>query len=173
MPPTSEPKGLKDLIRLLGGLQRMHEQLLELIRDKMDAIRRADIAALRRLAQQEQTVAGRLQAREGLRRQLMDMIGRDMGLSTSAARAMTVSQIASRVPQASRDGLLDVARGLRDVIARVAQANRVAGAVSREILGHLAWVFSSVRPVGEKAVGYSGRGGTVGPAGTRIFETVG
>lgn len=173
MPSTSEPKRLKDLIRLLGGLQRMHEQLLKLVRDKIDAMRRADIAALRTLSQQEQSLAGRLQAREGLRRQLMDTIGKDMGLSASTARAMPVSQIASRVPEASRDRLLDVARGLRDVIAQVAQANRVAGAISREILGHLTWVFSSVRPAGEKAVVYSGRGGTVGPAETRIFETVG
>jgi hypothetical protein len=103
----------------------------------------------------------------------MDTIGKDMGLSASTARAMPVSQIASRVPKASRDRLLDVARGLRDVIAQVAQANRVAGAVSREILGHLTWVFSSVRPAGDKAVVYSGRGATVGSAETRIFETVG
>ncbi len=173
MTTTPEPKRLKELIRLLGGLQNMYEQLLRVVGDKIDAMRRADIPALRTLSQQEQSLAGRLQAREGLRRQMMDAVGKEMGLPAATARAMPVSQIASRLPELPRERLLHVAKRLRDVAARTAQANRIAGAVSREILSHLTWVFSSVRAKDGKTVGYSGVGAAVGPRETRIFEAVG
>ena len=136
-------------------------------------MKRADVPVLGVLSQQEQSLAGRLQTHEGLRRQLMDAMGEEMGLPATAARAMTVSQLATRLPELPRKRLLDVAKGLRDVVARVAQANRIAGAVSREILSHLTWVFSSVRPKDNRPVGYSGAGVMVGPREMRIFETVG
>jgi hypothetical protein len=136
-------------------------------------MKRADVSAMGALSQQERSLAGRLQERAGLRRQLMDAIGEEMGLSPRTARDMAVSQLASRLPEPPRDRLLRVARRLRDVMAQVAQANRVAGAVSREMLNHLTWVFSSVRPKCEKPDGYSGAGAAVGPREVRIFETVG
>ena len=168
-----EPKYLRDLLRLLDGLQRLHGQLLTLIRSKIDAMRRAEISAMRELSEQEQTLARRLEEREGLRRQLMDAIGEQLGLPPRAARALSVSQLASRLPEGQRADLLDTAGKLREAVAKVAQANRVAGAISREILTHLKWVFASVRPADVRPVGYSGDGEAVGTLDARIFETVG
>lgn len=167
------PKRLRDLVKLLGSLQRLQGQLLILIQSKIDAMKRADIPAMRDLNDQEQTVVKQLQERDGFRRQLMDAIGEELGLPSRSARALSVSQLASRLPEPARTNLLDAAGRLHRAVSQVAQTNRVAGAVSREILNHLKWVFASVRPAEEKPVGYSGQGVPVGPCDTRILETVG
>jgi len=146
---------------------------LILIQSKNDAMKRADIPAMRDLNDQEQTVVKQLQERDGFRRQLMDAIGEELGLPPRSARALSVSQLASRLPEPARTNLLDAAGKLRRAVSQVVQANCVAGAVSREILNHLKWVFASVRPAEEKPVGYSGQGVPVGPCDTRILETVG
>jgi hypothetical protein len=84
-----------------------------------------------------------------------------------------VSQLAEHLPEAQREGLLNIAGKLRGVVSRLAQANRVAGVVSREIVNHLRWVFASVRPAGGQPVAYAGDGALVGPSEARIFEAVG
>lgn len=173
MTKCAEPKRLKDLLKLLGGLQKLHEQLLELVQAKMDTMRRADISGMRELNERERTLAKRLQQREGLRCQLMDQIGNELGMPPRTARAIPLSQMASRIPEPGRERLLDAAQRLRQVVAQVARGNRVVGVISREILNHLRWVFASVTPKEEKPVGYSVDGLLVGSSKVRIFETVG
>lgn len=168
-----DPKRLRDLVTLLDGLHRSHEQLLALVRSKINAMRLADVSAMRDLAEQEQTLAKRVEQREGLRRQLMDKIGEQCGLSSQASRALSVSQIASRLCDPDRTALQQAAQKLRSIVTKLAQANRVAGAISREVLTHLEWVFASVRPAGGRALAYSGSGAPVAANDTRIFETVG
>jgi hypothetical protein len=173
MTQTVEPRRLNDLVRLMGVLERLHEGLLTLVQAKIDAMKRADMPAMSALKDREQAVVRQLREREGLRRQLVDWMGEEMGLPSREARAWSVSQLAARLSEPGRTKLLDAAGGLRQVISRVAQANRIAGAVSREILNHLGWVFASVRPVEGRPVGYSGRGAVVAASQTRIFEIVG
>ena len=173
MTKSLEPKRLKDLLKLLGGVQKLQEQLLELVQAKMDAMRRADISGMRELNERERALAIRLQQREGLRCQLMDQIGNELGLPPGTARAIPVSQVASRLPEPGRGRLLDAAKRLRQVVAQVARGNRMAGVISREILNHLRWVFASVTPKEEKPVGYAVDGMLVGSSKVRIFETVG
>ncbi len=167
-----ESKRLRDLIRLLGGLQKLHGQLRSLVEVKIDAMKRADIAAMGELSRQEQTLAERLATYEESRRRLMEAMGEELGLSSQAARAITVSQLASRLSQPQRSLLRDAAGKLREVASQVAQANRVAGVVSREILNHLKFVFASVRPKEGQPVGYCGDGAPVGSGKMQIFETV-
>jgi len=168
-----DPKRLKDLVTLFDGLHKLHEQLLALIRSRIDAMKRSDVAAMQSLSEQEQLLAGRVEQREGLRRQLMDKIGEQCGLSSRAARALSVSQLAGRLDEPQRTTLQQAAQRLRGIIAKVAQANRVAGAISREVLTHLEWVFASVRPASEQPFVYSVNGQAPLANDARIFETVG
>ncbi|MGB2986517.1 MAG: flagellar protein FlgN [Phycisphaerae bacterium] len=173
MTKAIEPKRLQDLLRLFSSLRKLQEHLLALVQSKIDAMRRADIPAMRELDERERAIAKRLHQREGLRRQLMDAIGEEMGLPPQTARALTVSQLASRLPGPQRPGLLNAAEKLREAASKATQVNRVAGVISREILNHLKWVFASVKPADGEPVGYAGDGALVAPAETRIFETVG
>ncbi len=166
-------KRIKDLVRLFGSLERLQDRLLTLIQSKIDAMRRADIAAMRELGDQEREVVMRLHERDGLRCQLMEEIGRQLRLPPRAARALPVSQLAARLPKSEQGPLLGAAGSLAAAATKVAQVNRVAGAVSRDLLHHLNWVFASVRPRDAAPIGYAGNGALVSPGNQRIFETIG
>lgn len=162
-----------DLRELLAGLERLQVELVSLIRTKIDAMKKNDLNAMRDLAAREQALAGTIHEREGVRRQLMDAIGRQMGWPPQTARALSLSQLAARVPDAQRAVLLAGGRSLRQAVSRVARANRVAGAVAGQISGHLAWVFASVRPRQGGPAAYTGSGGLVARSENVILDAMG
>ncbi len=168
-----EPRQLKELVRLLQSLTVLHEGLLEVIREKLSAMKRADLQAMRDATVREQTLVATIQEREGLRRQLMDAIGDELVLSRRAARSISVSQLVKLIPVAPGRSLRAAADQLAQVMHKVAQSNRVAGATCREIVDHMKWVFAAVRPAAEAPVGYAGDGALVGPTSTKIFEAMG
>ena len=173
MSRPSESKRGRDLLKLLESLQNLFEQLLGLVQSKFEAMRRADVPAMQALSERERELAAHLHEREGFRRQLVGAMSEELALPPETARALAVSQIASRVSKPQQKGLLDAAERLRLTVSKVTQANRVAGAVSREILNHLKWVFASVRPKDAEPAVYAGDGALVARANNRIFETVG
>lgn len=166
-------KGVNDLVRWLGHVEAVHEQLLTLVRSKIDAMRAADVGAMRALAERERSLVQRLQRRQRLREKLMDKLGEDLSMAPGTARSIGLSQLAARLPHAQKDRLLGAGEALRRVMAQVAQANRVAGAVSREVVTHLRWVFGAVRPTDDGSSGYGVDGESRGPVDVRIFEAVG
>ena len=94
-------------------------------------------------------------------------------MQPGAARALTLSQLASRVGPPHREKLLAAGQALRGLATQVAQANRVAGVVAREVINHLSWVFRSVRPEDAGRVGYTHGNAAAPVADSRIFEAVG
>ncbi len=173
MTTTVTAKRFRDLLRLFDALAELNERLFVLLGSKIDAMKRADLAAMRGCGEGERELVEQLQQREGLRRQLMDAIGEELGLSSRAARLLTVTQLASRISEPQRAALLKAADLVRKAVLKVAQANRVVGTVSREVLNHLKWVFASVRPRDEKPAGYAGDGVLVTSSGAAMFEMVG
>ena len=69
--------------------------------------------------------------------------------------------------------IAEAAGKLREVVLRVAQVNRVIGAASRGVLGHLGRVLGSVGVANENSAGYSHDGKAVKGSATQIFEAVG
>jgi len=161
------------LLRLLDGLAELHVSLEWNIRSKLDAIRAADMNAVQSAMQEEQQVTDRLREREGLRKQLMDAVGAELGLARGAGRKLTVSELAARLPESSRLTLWQSAGSLRKAMAATAQANRVAGSAVRTLLHHMQWVFASIRPTGAAPLTYSKHGRMVPQGGTVALETVG
>jgi len=164
---------LRDLLRLLDALATMNEQLYTLIGTKIDAMKRADLHAMRECGARERDMVRNMHEREGFRRQLMDAIGEDWGLSPRSARELSVTQLASRLAGSQGTALSEAAGRVRKAVFKVTQANRVAGVVCREILHHLKWIFASVRPGDEKPAEYAGDGVMVPSRNTPMFETVG
>lgn len=164
---------INDLVRWLGHVEAVHEQLLTLVRSKIDAMRAADVGTMRTLAERERLLVQRLQRRHRLREKLMDKLGEDLSMAPGTARAIGLSQLAARLPLAQKSRILDAGEALRRVMAQVAQANRVAGVVSREVVTHLRWVFGAVRPKDDGSSGYGVDGEARCPVDLRIFEAVG
>lgn len=170
---STDCKRLNDLVRLFGVLEDLQHKLATLIQSKIDAIQKADMHAMRELFDKERDIIQRIHEREGLRCQLMDEIGKELGLPSQTARAVPASQLATRLPVSQRGILLDAAAKLRSAIGQVARINRVAGRISSDILRHLQWVFASVVPRDGNPAGYSGNGVPVTARSQRIFEAVG
>jgi hypothetical protein len=161
-----------DLARLMDQLAALNEQLLMLATRKLEAIRAADLGAMSACNDEQELVCKRLTEREGLRKQLMDAIGAELGLAVRTGRRLTISQLLPKLPHAACAQVSAARDSLRDIVGKLAQANRVSGAVSRELIHHLEFVFSAVRP-SVAATGQYSASGTLRPAASRVFETVG
>lgn len=167
------PKRIDDLIKLLNRLTVLHEELLSVIRRKIDAMRCSDIDRMREHGKKEQLLVGKITEREGLRRQLMDLISEKLQLSACSARCLPLKQLATRIPAVSRSALNESGDRLRECMTRVAVANRIAGMIARQIVQHLEWVFASVRPQEGEPVGYSRTGLLVANTDTCLVDALG
>ena len=164
---------IEDLIKLLNRLSTLHEDLLGTIRRKIDAMKRADIDDMRAFGEKEQSIVVKISEREGLRRQLMDLIARDLKLPARSARAVSLKQLIARIPTRCQSTLSEAGDRLRRCMTRVAAANRVAGEIARQIVTHLKWVFGSVRPDEGEPVGYSRTGMSVSNTETLLLDAMG
>ncbi len=163
---------ISDLLCLLGRLGTLHDELLSLAREKIDAMKKSDVGRMRTLGMQEEQVVGRINEREGLRRRLMDTIGEQLNLSPKEARSVSISQLAKHTPEPQKEALLAARDSLREKITQVGEANRTAGVIAHTVVNHLNWVFAAVKPRSETQ-GYSGQGAVVASSRTAIVDTVG
>lgn len=164
---------IRDLLRLLGDMTSMHVELEQAIKRKLGAIRDGDAQATHAAGQIEQDLAQRIREREGLRKQLMDAIGIELGMGPGEGRRLTVSELSGRAPQEWRAGMEQSVGNLRKAMAGAAQANRVAGATLRTLLHHMQWVLTAIRPSGPAPMTYSDKGKMVTQGGTVALETTG
>lgn len=170
---TDLTKRVRDLVRLMDDMRELYGQLFTCIDSRLAAMKRADWEAMHAGGERSRSITVRLAERDGLRRQLLDAIGRELGLPPSAGRTLTVSDLAARISPDEASALQAAANRLRPVMAGVGQANRVAGFVARGILEHLRWVFEAVVPRTEHSGGYGGDGAAAAPSNAILFETLG
>jgi hypothetical protein len=161
-----------DLARLMVQLAGLYEQLLALTERKLQTIRAADIDSMCGCNDEQEAILKRIRERDGLRKQLMDAIGVEVGMAAKSGRNFSVSQLLPQLPASACQEVKAARDRLRDAIGRLAQANRVSGAVSRELIHHLQCVFSAVRPAAIVAGQYSSSG-NLRLAAARVFETIG
>lgn len=172
-PLREAPKRLRELLMLLAQLTKTYDELHEAIRGKLSAMRAADLQRMREYAATEARLAGRIQEREGLRRQIMEAVGGEIGLPKGRGREVTVTALSAHLADPDRSQLLRVADALRRKVIAVSHANRVAGSATRETLAHLGHVFASVRPAQSRPDSYTHLGNRPHRADAGLFETVG
>jgi len=164
---------LADLIRLLGGLEELNKQLAAVLEAKIGVMARADVAGMAQCEDNERKLVEQLRDRDGIRRQLMDSIGVELGLGPRVGRTLNLTQLGQRVPESERPALSTAADALRRAVLQVRQVERVASSVSREVLDHLRWVFAAVKPRDEKPNVYSGDGVFIRSDAASMVELVG
>lgn len=163
---------VRDLAALLDVLRGLYEQLSEAIEAKMAALRAADLTSMNAWQEKEQAIAKRLEERLGFRRQLMERIGAELSVGPREARVMTMTNLLTRVPDGERGRLTEAVHALRGVVFKAAHANRILGAASRELLHHVQWVLSAVRPRDDAPNAYSQLGVRQAAGGAVLMETV-
>ena len=164
---------LNELLVVLDRLTELHRELLGLTRDKIEHMRSGNTAQLQANTARQESLLKTLHEQDGLRRQLMEAIGRGHGINPQVARRMPARQLAERIEGRLRSGLLDAAERLRGVVREVSEVNRVAVLIAQQVLHHLRCVFEVVAAPDGRPDTYSPHG-TVVPSGTRrLFEMTG
>lgn len=164
---------IADLAKLLGQMSELNEQLAPVLESKIEAMRRADTEGMGTCEQREARLIEQLRERDGFRKQLMDIIGTELGLPPKAGRTLNLTQLGLRVNEAERAALVAAGNRLRSEVAGVRQVERVASAVSREILYHLQWIFAAVKPHDDHGNEYSPDGALVRRGGSAMVELLG
>jgi hypothetical protein len=164
---------IHELLVLLDGLTRLHGELRSAVTDKIARMRAASIAGMHECVRREESLVLRVSEQEGLRKQLMDAIGRGFGAGAQKGRTWTAAQLADRLLEPQRGELLAAARRLRESVAEVARVNRMAGMIAQEVLKHYRHVFASMQAGGAaQPAGYSRRGDVVSGSRRTLFDAV-
>jgi hypothetical protein len=162
-----------ELVFLLGEFRKLHEELLAVIQHKLAAMRRADVEAVNSCLAREQFLANRIRQQEGLRQQLVQLIGKELGLAAEQTVRLSLKGLAERLEEPCRGRLLAQAAALRETMMTIDRANKVAAMVTGEMLKHFRQVCMAMARVGQSTGTYSPAGRLNSEAPARVFEAVG
>lgn len=140
---------------LLASLDDVHDslrRLLELARHKLAAIRAADTAELRHVAERECETLKALFSGEQQRDAVIARLAQS--LHWEACGPARLSEIAERLFEPFSSRLRAKTAGLRETAAALQQKNRVAAGVARSLHNHIRAVFEDVARVNQETVGY-------------------
>ncbi|MCH8052584.1 MAG: flagellar export chaperone FlgN [Planctomycetes bacterium] len=135
---------LRDLGNLLIELTGLHEELLEVLQRKLVAMRQNGVDTIHECVAREGELAGRIADREGLRRRLMVLIGRDLGIDEEEARRLSIRRLASRVDEQQKLKLLVAGERLSALLKEITKVNAVVGEFAGRMLEHYRAVFGQI-----------------------------
>ncbi len=162
-----------DLVNLMGDLKTLHSDMLSVLQQKLAGMRRADTEAINSCTARERFLAERVQEREGLRRQLVQILGKELGLSPEQSAGLGVRDLAERLPEPRRGQLLVLGEALRELIGKIDNANKVVALVTGEMLKHFRHVYAAMARSGPSTGRYASNGQIAVERPTQVFDAVG
>jgi len=156
-PPETDLAPLAEqLIRILALQADGHRKLLDCVRQKRDALRRADIDAIAALCHREHDIARRVGDLEKLR---LELVGKVTAKRTPhAAKPMTLTQIAHAVGQPQQRELEALATTLKNAIGEVRRESSVVRAATEALGRHMAGLIQTVNGAISRAGVYERKG---------------
>jgi len=172
MATVTVERRVEQLETVLGELRRLHDELSLVVRNKLESIRKADTDAIRSATTREEFLIGRIREQDGMRKQLLELIGKALDVPAPRARVMTIREVAAHVTEPARSRLLALAAALRERVRETAEGNRVAAVVSHEMLRHFRQVYEVMARVDDSPAVYSRTGRAERRCGTNVFDAV-
>jgi hypothetical protein len=157
----------------LGDLKKLHDELLAVIQHKLGAMRNADMETINSCLAREQFLVNRIRQQEGLRQQLVQLIGKELGVAAPPSGAISLPRLVERLDEPRRGQLLSLAAGLRGAMQAIDGCNKVAALVTSEMLKHFRQVCMAIAQAGHSAGTYSQAGRMNSEASVGVFEAVG
>lgn len=163
-----------DLAAVIERLVDLQIDLHAVVREKLEAMRRADVQAMLAAAQREGETVSQASTLDEQRRSIVSKLSQALDLRAAVGdKDVTLRELAERLDAPARCRLDGLARRLREEMLKLAEANRVVELVCREMLAHFKAVFSAMVHGGDAAPIYSADG-EVGPAaGARVLDAMG
>ena len=164
--PTVPPEHVERLKRILHELLGGHNQLLVLIQQIREAVRKADLQEIVSLCKQENTLADRLAE---LEKERLVMVGTLTELLAPTAQVpLTLGRIAEAVGQPASHALSELGEKLRSIVAEARQASSVLRAASESLGRHMGGLMQTVQGAISRASVYSRRGRIAGDTHSQL-----
>jgi hypothetical protein len=171
--PTQHGKRIRAMVSLLQELAAAHEELLQVVEGKIEALRRADAEGVKATSRQEDALVERINDRESLRRQLAENIVRGYGVAAAVARRLSAAQLAERIGGAEAELITTTADRLKGLMGQIDRRNQVARTIAQGVLGHLQHVFQAMTEADGEFAGYSPAGIVRAGRAQKILDAVG
>ncbi len=140
------------LVEALSELQPALRRLIDLSRGKLDALRRADTAALMRCAREEGELLQGVELLERRRRAILARLAQQ--LQWPPAVSAPLSQLADRLPEPISSVIRARITPLRDLAVTLEKTNRLAASVARNLHQHMRALFAEVARASQETVVY-------------------
>jgi hypothetical protein len=166
---------------LADELEALFDQLIErqvvlhsLAREKLAAMRRADVNGMLAIARRESEEAIRTAELDRQREDVVTRLGFKFGISPGIrGTGVTLRQLLEHLEPEARRRLVLLADRLRTGMLKLAEANRVVELVCREMLAHFKAVFTAMMRDDETPPTYSAAGEIGSAVRPRVFDALG
>ena len=159
-----------DLERVLEAQLRGHEQLLEQVRRNREAVRRADMKAIREICGQQNAVGQSLTELEKERLALVGCLTRQ--LAPEAKHPLTVTEITTRLEPGAAERLQARADALRPLVERVRDESSVVRQAAEALARHMTGIVQVVHSVLSRTQVYGRKGQITDGAPCRVCVDV-
>ncbi len=161
----------RQLAECLAEMRGLYEELLAVLRRKLEAMRRADTESLNSCAARERFLLQRIAEAESSRKALTGDLQLRTGVTTR--RPMSITRLAERIGEPGRSKLLVLADGLRRLVEQTNQVNQVAALAGKELLVHFRHVYDAMRAAERDTGTYDVQGVRAAGSAQRILDAVG
>ena len=168
---TALTNELAGLLRQLADLQT---QVNAAVRDKLEAMRRADVNEIARRSRREAELSAQIIEVDRSRRAVVARMCAALGITaTEGGREITLRSLLKRLPDADRDKLSALANVLRERMLATAESNRVVEIVCHEMMAHFKAVFAAMTSAAADGGIYGEKGGRPPSGEPLVLDAVG
>lgn len=165
---------VNELAGLLKELADLQTLVNAAVRDKLEAMRRADVNEITRRARREGDLAARVTEVDQTRRGVVGRLCAALGIAaTENGREITLRSLLKRLEPAHRDKLTVLANALRDRMVVTAESNRVVEIVCHEMMAHFKVVFAAMTSAASDNGLYGEKGSRGLSDGPLVLDAVG
>jgi len=165
---------VRELAGHLAQLADLQTQVNSAVRDKLDAMRRADVNEIARRSRREGDLAARILEVDGLRRGVVVRMCAALGIpSTENGSEITLRSLLARLGPDDREKLSSLANVLRERMVTTAESNRVVEIVCHEMMAHFKAVFSAMTQAASDNGLYGAQGARAPSGEPLVLDAVG
>jgi FlgN protein len=160
--------GFSVLSSVLSEQEAGYRALRSLVSARRDAIRVADLEALKHTLDRERTLVSKLASLDGKRTELASALAKRLGLMERQggrpASVPTLTELLAKAPRDQRERLSEIAERLRDEINAARRESGIVRDAAERLAQHVAGVLQSVSAAfaSSKTYGRAGRFATAG-----------
>ncbi len=149
-------KKLNELEHCLRDLLVEHEQLLGLVRRKLEAMKLSSPELINDCCLRENECVQKIGDTEKHRQKVVGEL--TLIMQPNATEPLNLQQIGEALPEPRRGVILVLRAKLRDLMAQIKKENNVADQATKGLLGHVRGVMQMVRQAASGAGTYSRKG---------------